>query len=129
MSNPILFGAAYYPEGWPESERPKDIETMKLAGMNVMRIAEFAWHKMEPKPGEYHFEWLHEVINDLGANGIKTILCTPTATPPRWFLLKYPDAAKLSEQGYRFSHGGRRHCCSNNPDYIRHSLEIVKKLL
>jgi len=42
MSNPILFGAAYYPEGWPESERPKDIETMKLAVMNVMRIAEFA---------------------------------------------------------------------------------------
>ena len=125
MHNPILFGAAYYPEDWPESERPYDIKMMKEAGMNVMRFGEFAWRKMEPKPGEYDFKWLHEVIDDLAANGIKSILGTPTATPPRWFLKQYPDAAKLNADGHRTPHGGRRHCCSNNPDYQRESDKIV----
>lgn len=128
MRDPVLFGAAYYPEDWPEAERPKDIAMMKKAGMNVMRFAEFAWYKMEPRPGEYHFEWLHEVVDDLAKNGISSILGTPTATPPRWFLKQYPDAAKLLPEGYRQPHGGRRHCCSNNPDYQRESLRIVEAM-
>ena len=128
MSDPILFGAAYYPEDWPESERPRDIEMMKKAGMNVMRFGEFAWHNMEPRPGEFDFAWLHRVIDDLAANGIKSILGTPTATPPRWFLLRYPDAAILEYDGLRTKHGGRRHCCANNPDYQRHSAAIVEAM-
>lgn len=128
MSDPILFGAAYYPEDWPESQRPEDIEMMKKAGMNVMRFGEFAWHNMEPRPGEFDFGWLHRVVDDLAANGIKSILGTPTATPPRWFLLRYPDAANLEPDGLRAKHGGRRHCCSNNPDYQRHSAAIVEAM-
>jgi len=128
MSNPILFGAAYYPEDWPESQRPQDIEMMKKAGMNVMRFGEFAWHNMEPRPGEFDFAWLHRVVDDLAKNGIKSILGTPTATPPRWFLLRYPDAAVLEHDGRRRPHGGRRHCCSNNPDYRRHSAAIVEAM-
>jgi len=128
MQNSILFGAAYYPETWDESERPHDIKMMKEAGMNVMRIAEFAWHKMEPEYGKYDFKWLHDVIDDLAANGIKTILGTPTATPPRWFLKKYPDAAKIFKSSGRAIHGGRRHICSSNPDYIRESARIVEAM-
>ena len=128
MNESILFGAAYYPEDWPESQRPYDIEMMKKAGMNVMRFGEFAWHNMEPRPGEFDFAWLHRVVDDLGANGIKSILGTPTATPPRWFLLRYPDAAVLEPNGQRALHGGRRHCCSNNPDYQRHSAAIVEAM-
>ena len=128
MNKSILFGAAYYPEDWPESQRPYDIEMMKKAGMNVMRFGEFAWHNMEPRPGEFDFAWLHRVVDDLGANGIKSILGTPTATPPRWFLLRYPDAAVLEPNGQRAVHGGRRHCCSNNPDYQRHSAAIVEAM-
>ncbi len=128
MNDPILFGAAYYPEAWPESERPYDIQKMKEAGMNVMRIGEFAWSVMEPREGEYHFQWLHEVIDDLAANGIQTILGTPTATPPRWFLLKHPEGARLEANGQRAPHGGRRHCCSNNPDYQRICLAIAEAM-
>lgn len=128
MTKPILFGAAYYPEDWPESQRPQDIAMMKKAGMNVMRFGEFAWHNMEPRPGEFDFAWFHRVVDDLAANGIKSILGTPTATPPRWFLLRYPDAAVLEYHGRRLPHGGRRHCCSNNPDYQRHSAAIVEAM-
>jgi beta-galactosidase GanA len=40
---PPYLGAAYYPEAWPLEHVDADIERMLEAGMNVMRMAEFAW--------------------------------------------------------------------------------------
>ncbi len=124
----ILLGADYYPEDWDAALIDSDIEKMKECGFNVVRIAEFAWKKMEPSEGTFDFGWLHDIVNKLHAAGIGVILGTPTATPPRWFAKKYPEALMLEPDGNRKSHGGRRHCCSNNPDYIRHSKIIVNKL-
>jgi beta-galactosidase GanA len=47
----LYFGAAYYPEHWMEDHWAEDIRLMKEAGMNVVRIAEFAWSTMEPSAG------------------------------------------------------------------------------
>jgi len=124
----LLFGAAYYPEDWDEDQIVWDAEKMKENGFNVARIGEFAWAKDEPKEGEFHFEWLHYVIDTLAKYGVKTIMCTPTATPPNWLYSKYPDMASLLSNGQRRSHGGRRHCCSKNPNYLRYSAIIVEKL-
>ena len=126
--NRILLGANYYPEDWDASLIDFDIEKMKECGFNIVRIAEFSWKKMEPVEGEYDFAWLHRVVDKMYAAGIGVILGTPTATPPHWFVKKYPEALMLHEDGVRNSHGGRRHCCSNNPDYIRYSEKIVEKL-
>ncbi|MBR6762555.1 MAG: beta-galactosidase [Clostridia bacterium] len=127
MSN-IYLGANYYPEDWDEELIDFDIEKMKECGFNVVRIAEFSWKKMEPVEGEYDFAWLHRVVDKMHAAGIGVIMGTPTATPPHWFVKKFPEAPMLHEDGVRNSHGGRRHCCSNNPDYIRYSEKIVEKL-
>lgn len=124
----IYLGSNYYPEDWDEGEMDLDIAKMKECGFNVARIAEFAWKNDEPREGEFDFSWLHRVVDKLKAAGIGVVLGTPTATPPSWFYQKYPEAAKLTEQGIRRSHGGRRHCCSNNPDYLRHSRIIVEKM-
>ena len=124
----ILLGANYYPEDWDESCIDLDIEKMKECGFNVVRIAEFAWKKMEPSEGVYEFDWLHRVVDKMHAAGIGVILGTPTATPPRWLTKKYPDMIMLRPDGNRTEHGGRRHCCSNNPDYIRYSKIIVEKM-
>lgn len=126
--NPPYLGAAYYPEDWDESEIDFDIEKMKLCGINAVRVGEFAWHKMEPKKGEFHFEWLHKIVDKMGANGIAVVLGTPTATPPRWFTLENPDALMEFEPGRRKNHGGRRHCCSNNPAYREASAVICEKM-
>lgn len=125
---PPYLGAAYYPEDWDESEIERDIEKMKLCGINVVRVGEFAWHKMEPKKGDYHFEWLHKVVDKMGDNGIAVVLGTPSATPPRWFTLEHPDALMEFEPGRRKNHGGRRHCCSNNPAYRDASAIICEKM-
>ncbi len=125
---PPYLGVAYYPEDWDDSEQEYDISKMKEAGINVARIAEFAWHKMEPRPGEYDFEWLHSVVNKLGEAGIAVVMGTPTATPPRWLSKLYPDVFTEYENGRRASHGGRRHCCSNNPHYREYSARIVQRM-
>ena len=125
---PPYLGVAYYPEDWDESEIDKDIAKMKQAGINAARVAEFAWRKMEPKEGRYEFGWLHKVVDKLGEAGIAVILGTPTATPPRWFTLKHPESLREFEPGKRTEHGGRRHCCSNNPAYREASAKITEAM-
>ncbi len=125
---PPYIGANYYPEDWDESLLESDIEKMKQTGFNVVRIGEFAWKKDEPRENEYHFEWLHRVIDKMGEAGIAVIMGTPTATPPHWLVQKYPDMLREQENGRRVSHGGRRHCCSSNPHYREYSAKIVEKL-
>ena len=124
----IFLGANYYPEDWDADLIDSDIQKMKECGFNVVRIAEFAWKKMEPAEGQYSFEWLHRVVDKMREAGIGVVMGTPTATPPSWFAKKYPEALSLTPAGVRTSHGGRRHCCSSNPDYQRHSAKIVEKL-
>ncbi len=125
---PPYLGVAYYPEDWDESEQEYDIAKMQEAGITVARIGEFAWHKMEPRPGEYDFAWLHRVIDRLAEAGIAVVLGTPTATPPRWLISLHPDVTVENEAGHKISHGGRRHCCSNNPHYREYSARIVEAM-
>ena len=78
----MYYGADYYPEHWPESRWPEDVRLMSETGLNVVRMGEFAWTRMEPREGEFHFDWLDRAIDLLGENGIQTVLGTPTAAPP-----------------------------------------------
>ena len=125
---PPFLGAAYYPEDWPDEEIDKDIAKMVEAGMNVARIAEFAWYKMEPADGKYEFSWLENVIAKLDEAKIGTILGTPTAVPPRWLTIKHPDICQTMDNTRLAAHGCRRHGCSNNPHYIEYTKKIVHKM-
>ena len=82
------YGACYYPELYPEERREEficqDIQRMRAARFNVVRMAEFTWCLMEPKEGVFDFDWLERHVNQLGENGIDTIWCTPTASPFGW---------------------------------------------
>ena len=92
--HPPYLGAAYYPEAWPLEQIDADIELMLQAGMNVMRMAEFAWARMEPAAGHYDFDWLHLAVDKLGKAGIATILGSPTPTPPAWLTERHPAASQ-----------------------------------
>ena len=102
---------------------------MKEAGCNVMRIAEFAWSRMEPEEGRYDFDCLHTVVDKLGAAGIATFMCTPTCTLPQWLADRYPDIlfVRLALSG-PMKHGSRRHACPNSPVYRAHCKRIVTKM-
>ena len=126
--NPPYLGAAYYPEDWPLEQIDEDIRLMKQAGMNVMRIGEFAWSRMEPEEGAFDFEWLRLVVDKLAAADIATIMCTPTCTPPAWLTERYPDTLFVDPSGKPAGHGGRRHACPISPTYRNHCERIVTKM-
>ena len=128
LSKAPWLGVAYYPEDWPEEEIDRDVQRMKDIGITAARIAEFAWHRMEPRPGEFDFSFFHRVVNKLGEAGIAVVMGTPTATPPRWLSRLYPDVFVERENGRTMQHGGRRHCCSNNPHYNDYCMRIVEKM-
>jgi beta-galactosidase GanA len=121
-------GVNYYPEDWPDSEVDTDIAKMQENGIDLVRVAEFAWSKMEPAEGEYQFAWLENLVEKLGRAGIRVILGTPTATPPAWAARKYPDALMEWEDGRQATHGGRRSYCANHPGYRELSSRIVTEM-
>ena len=45
----MILGCAWYPEHWDEARWPEDIRLMRLAGINMVRIAEFAWSRLKGK--------------------------------------------------------------------------------
>ena len=111
----IFVGAAYYPELWAESEQEKDIARMKEAGVNCVRVGEFAWGTMEPEEGKFGFSWLDRVLERLRAAGIAVVLCTPTCTPPRWLMDKYPETRTVYADGTRTEVFSRCHPCKSSP--------------
>jgi len=121
----IYFGADYYPEHWPEEWWAEDVRLMAEAGFNVVRLAEFAWSKMEPQDGRFDFDWLDRAIALLAARGIEVVLGTPTASPPPWLMSKQADLYLINEEGVRLPYGNRREYCPNHPLYHEHSQRIV----
>lgn len=110
----IYIGAAYYPEMWDEGELDKDIERCKTFGVNTLRVGEFAWGKLEPKEGEFDFGWLLRVVDKLYKNNIFTVMCTPSATPPRWLLNKYPETRMVMHDLIRADVSSRCHTCKTS---------------
>jgi beta-galactosidase len=105
----MYFGVDYYPEHWvfpyagtaeaPESRWEEDVQLMLEAGVNVVRMGEFAWGLYEPEEGRYNFDWMRRAMDLFGDAGIKVVLGTPTAAPPIWLARKHPEILPVDERG------------------------------
>lgn len=121
-------GVCWYPEHWPREIWAEDARRMADAGLTWVRIGEFAWSRLEPQPGQFEFDWLDEAISTLGEAGLKVILGTPTATPPRWMLDRHPDMLALDAEGRERKFGSRRHYCFSHEGYRAECARIVTRL-
>lgn len=124
----FLYGACTYPEHWDAATREADPARMAAAGFNVVRMGEFAWHLFEPSPGVYDFDWMDEAIARFGDAGISTILCTPTATPPRWLSRAHPEILRVDDSGRPLCHGSRQHASHMSVRFREHSRRITRAL-
>ena len=113
-TNPAL-GVCYYPEHWPPEMWRDDARCMIEAGISWVRIGEFAWSRLEPREGHFDWDWLDQAFESLA--GLKIILGTPSATPPKWVLNKYPDMLALDKFGRPRGFGSRRHYCFSHIGY------------
>src|ERR1044071_1208601 len=94
----ILYGAAYYHEYMPSERLDKDVQMMKAAGFNVVRLGESTWSLWEPEDGRFEYAWMDRVIDAMGKAGIKVIMGTPTYSIPAWMAKQNPEilARKLN---------------------------------
>ena len=123
-----MLGVCYYPEHWDEKIWADDAKRMREMGISFVRIGEFAWSRLEPKRGAYDFGWLDRAMHVLGDAGLKIVLGTPTATPPKWLMDEHPDIAPVDEQGRPRGFGSRRHYTFSSEIYARESAIIVEAL-
>lgn len=118
-------GVCYYPEHWPEAQWEDDARRMAELGLTWVRIGEFAWARMEPTPGQFDWAWLDRAIAVLGQQGLKVVLGTPTATPPRWMLDRHPDMLAHDAAGKPRGFGSRRHYDFAHQGYRAECARIV----
>lgn len=121
-------GVCYYPEHWPETQWSDDAARMAAVGLTYVRIGEFAWSRIEPEPGQLDWDWLDRSITVLGQAGLKVVLGTPTATPPRWMVTKHPDMLAVDAEGRPRGFGSRRHYCFSHEGYKAECVRIVTLL-
>lgn len=124
----MRIGADYYPEHWEHSRWKTDVEMMKYAGIKVIRVGEFAWSLYEPTENNYEFEWMDKAVDYFGNAGIKIIMCTPSATPPKWMCDKYPEIFQDDIQGNPKIFGTRKHYCFNSKLYREKTKMLVEKI-
>ena len=121
-------GVCYYPEHWPQEIWENDARQMAGLGITYVRIGEFAWSRLEPGRGAFDFSWLDKAIEILHAHGLKVVLGTPTATPPRWLVEEMPDMLAVDKNGATRTFGSRRHYSFSHPGYRDECKRIVTEL-
>jgi beta-galactosidase len=126
--NAIRMGVAWYPEQWPESRWEEDLRLMEAANLKVVRIAEFAWSRMEPLEGHYDLDWLERAISLAAKHHIVSVVGTPTATPPAWLTQKYSETLRMEPNGQRVTHGNRAHASVTSPRYLEFCRRIAEQM-
>lgn len=124
----LTLGVCYYPEHWDKALWADDLRRMKEYGIEVIRIAEFAWNFFEPQEGVFTFDFFDAFMDLAKAQGMKVIFCTPSATPPAWMSEKYPEILNADIDGNLIYHGLRRHCNLNSKKYRFFVERIMRKL-
>ena len=122
----IAYGGDYNPEQWPREVRLEDIELMREAGVTLLSVAIFSWAMLEPREGEYDFDWLDEVMDNLSDAGIKVALATATASPPPWLTRQHPEILPVTEDGTVLSQGGRQAYAVSSPLFREYALTMTR---
>ncbi|WP_284759666.1 beta-galactosidase [Agrobacterium sp. fls2-241-TYG-188a] len=121
-----MLGVCYYPEHWDEARWVDDARRMVELGISFVRIGEFAWSRIEPSRGQFEFGWLDRAMDVLHAAGLRIVLGTPTATPPKWLVDEHPDILPYDEDGKIRGFGSRRHYTFSSRTWWRESARIVE---
>ncbi|MCO7204687.1 beta-galactosidase [Microbacterium sp. CnD16-F] len=124
----MRYGADYNPEQWPREVWDDDVRLMREAGVNIVSLGIFSWGLLEPRPGEYDFAWLDEIIDLLHANGIDVDLATATASPPSWMARRHPEILPQTVDGTILWPGARQHWRPTSPVFREYALRLVRAL-
>jgi beta-galactosidase len=96
----LYVGTNYHPHDDKNPEKIKsDIQMMKNAGFNVVRMGHLAWDSYEPSDGKFDFEWFDKVMDMMNEAGIKVILDIAIRPAPIWLHKKFPSINVVDANG------------------------------
>lgn len=124
----LIFGVAYYDEYMPYERLDKDIEMMKKARINTIRIAESTWSTFEPQEGIFNFSHIERVIDAAEKAGINVIIGTPTYAIPTWMVKSHPDILATTVNG-RGIYGARQIMDITHPVYRYYGERVIRRLM
>lgn len=125
----LYIGTNYHPHDWDNSRWPVDIQLMKEAGLEIVRLGHLCWDSFEPEDGVYRFEWFDDVMQQFSDAGIKVFLDVSMRPAPLWVHKKCPGCDIYSKSGIRQNPVRRYMEDVDDPDYQKYALRFAKVLV
>lgn len=123
-----LFGTAYYDEYMPYDRIDADMQMMKKAGFNVIRIAESTWSTLEPKENVFDFTHIDRMLSAAEKYGMYVIIGMPTYAVPYW-LVKLDSNVLVTTSYGKAGYGYRQNMDITNKTYLKHAEIVIRKLM
>ncbi len=124
----MLFGCQYYPEYLPYERLDQDLELMRAANVNFIRVGESTWSTYEPTEGNIDFSDLIRVVDRAHESGIRVVVGTTSYSVPPWLAKTYPEVMArvphLGDLGY----GARQNVNFTSPAYRYFAQRIIERM-
>ncbi len=125
----LYIGINYHPHDWPEERWKTDVELMKQAGFNMVRLGHLCWDSYEPEEGRYTFEWFDKVMDLFADAGIKVFLDISLRPAPVWVHQLCPGC-NIYTEGNVYQPSLRRYMEDvQDPAYQYYAFRFAKKLV
>jgi len=122
----LYVGVNYHPHDDKNVEKiQRDIQLMKKAGFNVVRMGHLAWDSYEPSEGVFDFAWFDEVMDMMGEAGINVILDIAIRPAPLWLHHKFPSIGITDENGNVLYPNHRYMEDIGDPNYQKYALRFT----
>lgn len=125
----LYVGANYHPHDDKNTEKiKKDIQLMKAAGLNVVRMGHLAWDSYEPSEGKFDFAWFDKVMDMMNEAGIKVILDIAIRPAPIWLHQKFPSIDIVDVNGDVHYPNHRYMDDVGDPNYQKYAIRYADSL-
>lgn len=114
----LFVGTCYQPVDRTPAEVDLDIEVMKRAGFNVVRMGDLSWDYFEPEQGKFAFDQFDTIMGKMHAAGIRVILDIPGLPAPIWLHRAHPGVDIVAQNGARLPPAERYMDDISDPDYV-----------
>ena len=122
----LYIGVNYHPHDWSEERWKIDIEMMKQAGFELVRLGHLAWDSYEPDNGVYTFEWFDKVMDLFAQAGIGVVLDISTRPAPVWVHELCPGC-RIHDKAGQEAPAVRRYMEDvSDPDYQHYALRFAR---
>ena len=95
----LFIGCNYHPHDWNPERWLVDIELMKKARFNTVRLGHLCWDSYESENGVYTFDWFDRIMDLFSQAGIKVLLDVSMHPAPVWVHKLCPGCDIYSKSG------------------------------